>query len=397
MSFNDLKNFCPAPWVSLYIEPDGTVKNCCISKGSLGNINEFVDLGDAVNGKLNLEIKELMLKDQPVLACENCSNQSGPHTLQQHFKNKFKNISDDFYSNTNNFKLKYLDIRWNNTCNFACIYCGPKLSSLWAEQGQQVIKMKEVKGDLLNFVLESAADLQEIYLAGGEPLMLKEYEIILTKLLEVNKQCRICINTNLSIVEGNKIFELLKQFKNVQWLVSGEAMYKQYEYIRWPGKWDVFVKNLHLIKSIPFHLLSVNMVLMNINSLSIWDYIDFLDDELGVPRKAMSINIFNMRDSLGSYAIQRLTDKQRELVRERISKRDYSKILGFDNVIDSLNDNRSDKLSGWNGLEYTIEEFEKLDKIRNLNSREIFPDIYNIVNSNSRDIPTKFKLTTETN
>jgi radical SAM protein with 4Fe4S-binding SPASM domain len=376
----DSNYFCPAPWVSLYVDPQGNIENCCVSKNKLGNINKTFAIKDTISGSNNLDIKTMMLNDIPIEGCKNCYSQIGTHTLQHHFKKKYNHLGDDFYKDTNNFVLKYLDLRWNNTCNFACIYCGPGLSSLWAEQKYQVVKMKEAKGDLLDYVLESAADLEEIYLAGGEPLMIKENEIVLTKLLEVNKSCRICVNSNLSLIQGNKVFELLKQFNNVQWLVSGESIADQYEYIRWPGKWNIFLENLHIINSIPNHRLSFNMVFMNINSLSIWDFIDLVHQDLNIDHRSITVNIYNLRDNNGPWSIQRLTDYQRELVRQRISKNDYSNILGIDNVIASLTDNRPSNQSKWDGLEYTVEEFNKLDQDRKLNSRAIFPDIYDAIN-----------------
>lgn len=379
MSLVDQDYFCPAPWLSLYVDPEGNIENCCVSKNKLGNINKTPAIKDTINGSENINIKQMMLENIPVEGCKSCYSQPGTHTLQQHFKKNYAHLGDDFYTNTDNFNLRYLDLRWNNTCNYACIYCGPGLSSLWAEQKYQVVKMKEAKGDLLNYVLESAADLKEIYLAGGEPLMLKENEAVLTKLLEVNKSCRICVNTNLSLIQGNKVFELLKQFDNVQWLVSGEAMSDQYEYIRWPGKWSTFLENLHTINSTPTHHLSFNMVLMNINSLSIWDFIDMVHQDLNVDHRSITVNVYNMRDDTGPWAIQRLTKHQRDSVRQRISKNDYSNILGIENVLEALDDNHSDYKSKWAGLEYTVEEFNTLDQDRNLNSRVIFPAIYDAV------------------
>jgi hypothetical protein len=119
---------------------------------------------------------------------------------------------------------------------------------------------------------------------------------------------------------------------------------------------------------------------MNINSLSIWDFIDLVHQDLNIDHRSITINIYNLRDNKGSWSIQRLTDHQRELVRQRISKNDYSNILGIENVLDSLNDSRSSYKPKWNGLEYTIEEFNTLDQDRNLNSRKIFPDIYDAIN-----------------
>jgi radical SAM protein with 4Fe4S-binding SPASM domain len=370
------KTFCPAPWVSFYVDPSGNVENCCISNNKLGNLKDQ-SIESIINGAKNIQIKQDMLNDQQVEGCKNCYNQDGVHTLQSNFLHTYQNLGENFYQDTNNFRLKYLDLRWNNTCNLACIYCGPGLSSLWQEQNDsKVIKIQEEKTELLDYVTNNLADLQEVYLAGGEPLMIKENVLFLQRLLEVNPMCRLIVNTNLSLIENNKVFELLKKFKKVQWLVSCESTDKQYEYIRWPASWDKFYQNLKTILNIPDHTVTFHLVLMNINSLSVWDWVDHLVTDLKILSTNISITLYNLRDSSGPFAIQRLTTMQKDQIRDRISDKKYLLIPGVANLLDSLEDPQSAFKSENNGLEYTIEKLTDLDQRRGLDSKIIFPEIY---------------------
>lgn len=386
--------FCPAPWLSFFIKPNGVVENCCLSRNNLGNVNDHSIL-EIIHGRRNREIKQQMLDGVRVPGCENCYRQTGGNSLQDYFLREYSNIDPTVFKDTEYFDLRYLDLRWDNTCNFACIYCGPDFSSLWAEtQGQKIVKIRDSKSGLVDKVFSLLDNLDTLYLAGGEPLMLKDNEKILSRLLEVNQDCRICINTNLSLIENNKIFEILKGFKNVQWLISAESMANQYEYIRWPGKWTVFDKNLKMVKeSFPIGL-SFNMVLMNLNALSIWDFIDYLNQKFDIPHRNITVNIYNMRDSNGAFAIQRLTDQQRQLVIQRISDQ-YDNVLGIQNIKDSLQDDRSDYRDKWNGLEFTKETLKSLDEVRFLNSQTVFPNIYQIIDNEPEEIYTIYGKTTE--
>lgn len=303
------ESFCPAPWLSFYVSPDGDVRNCCVSRKILGNVNnETID--NIIHGSANRKIKEDMLAGKNAEGCENCFNQAKGNRLQDGFKSLYKDISEDFFKDLNNFDFRYLDLRWNNTCNYGCVYCSPLFSSLWESdivkfdetQNKKIIKISE-KTKKIDYFLENLANVNYVYLAGGEPLMIKENEIILSKLLEVAPATRIVVNTNLSLIENNKIFDLLLQFKNLQWLISAEDTGSRYEYIRWPGTWETFNNNLKTLKNINRGDISFNSVLMNINALTIWDFIDYVHDEFDVLHENITINIYNSRDSSGPLSI----------------------------------------------------------------------------------------------
>jgi MoaA/NifB/PqqE/SkfB family radical SAM enzyme len=145
---------------------------------------------------------------------------------------------------TGSHQLQQLDLRWSNTCNYACVYCSPALSSQWAKElGEKVNADRENFVKLKDYAFENLVNLKEVYLAGGEPLLIKENFELLDELHRVNPDCLVRITTNASNLK-NRIYEKIKQFRNVKWEVSVESTGSQFEYIRYPGVWLEFERNL---------------------------------------------------------------------------------------------------------------------------------------------------------
>ena len=199
------KSFCPAPWVSLYIEPTGKIENCCVSKNNLGNINKTSNIKEIIFGQVNKDIQKLILNDQFPAGCAWCDNKS--LTLQQRMLDIFPNINDELYQE-GKFELKYLDVRWSNTCNLACVYCSPDLSSTWANELNIVHRFeRSTKHNLLEYVLDNVHTLKEVYMAGGEPLLMKENELLIEAILQKNPECHVLVNTNLTQIKNSSIFQ----------------------------------------------------------------------------------------------------------------------------------------------------------------------------------------------
>jgi molybdenum cofactor biosynthesis enzyme MoaA len=133
---------------------------------------------------------------------------------------ELKNIPTDTYQ-VGNFDLHTVDVRWTNLCNFACVYCGPEFSSKWSTELKIHPKVPDQQQlmDFKNYIYDHAGQLKHVYLAGGEPLLMKENLILLEKL---NPDANIRINTNLSKVD-TRVFEAICEFPNVHWTVSVET------------------------------------------------------------------------------------------------------------------------------------------------------------------------------
>jgi MoaA/NifB/PqqE/SkfB family radical SAM enzyme len=364
---SDNKSFCPAPWVSFYIDPSGNVENCCVSKNQLGNVEQGQTIQELIYAGKNKAIQQQMLAGQRVDGCTWCHDKS--HTLQKRFFDIFPDRQDSLYEKSGNFELRYMDLRWSNVCNYACIYCGPELSSTWAEEVKQTHRIeRSSKNTMLDYVLENVHTLKELYLAGGEPLMMKENEIVLQTLMQKNPECHVCVNTNLSQIENNRIFDLLISGKNVQWLVSVDDMNERYEYLRYPGKWSIFAKNLDTLKQ-KSNLVSFNMVFINLNALTIWDTVDYLLDQ-GHHATGITLTLYNNGGVDGDWDIKHMSQSYQDQVLERMDHAKYRGMIGWQNIYDYVASVKI-KLGGNPWTTMTM-----LDERRKLDSRQIFPLLY---------------------
>lgn len=374
------KSFCPAAWNSFFINPSGIVENCCVSQNRLGNINETPDITKIVFSERNQQIQQDMLDNKVIEGCRWCHDTT--HSLQQRFFDIFRDHqTNPLYQQPGNFELGYMDLRWHNTCNLACMYCSPTLSSTWADELKQYHRIERSnRKELMQYVLDNLVTLKELYLAGGEPLMLKENEIILNELVAKNPNCHVLINTNLTQVKNNKIFELATAMPNCDWLVSVDAIGDCYEYIRYPGRWEEFNGNLMLLKDLvgPDRI-AFNMVSMNVNSTQVWDAVDYLLDN-GFRSKGITVALYNNGTYPGPWDMKYLPKDLKTATLDRMNHDRFSNMLGWKNIRDYLTSHLDGNYQQQFGQE-TLNNLKILDQRRNLDSSQVFPVLYNFANT----------------
>ncbi len=213
------KNFCAIPWTGFELEPNGDVKNCIISTDIIGNIRSQ-DIKTIIQG--NPLRKQMSNGEYP-------SNCNGCYLQEKHRAQNFESISSriyytkelanviskDLFNNDKNFELRHIDLRWSNACNQACVYCAPEYSSKWAqEKGIKIPKNKDSIEKIKKYVYHNIKNLKNVYLAGGEPLLMKENKEFLQQLYKENPTVTLRVNTNLNKTETGVFDEVLK-FKNV--------------------------------------------------------------------------------------------------------------------------------------------------------------------------------------
>lgn len=376
------KSFCVLPWTGVFIQPDGKVCNCAITKEALGNINE-TDLETILHGQKNQQIKQDMLDDIMHNRCGQC------HRLEKNQKNHFDQISNrvwyikklkdgdlTIFDDPTNFNLRILDLRWKNTCNFACVYCDSSLSSRWArEMGQPQKIESESLLKSIDFIYNNLQNVEHVYLAGGEPLLMKENLILLEKLLSIKPNIGVRINTNLSVV-NNDIYLLLKQFKNVQWTISVDNTNEEFEYLRYGGNWTSLVDNIHTLRN-DFSIINFNLVWCILNHTSIFKCMDFLLNDLKFHENAIIVNPLESPDWLNVNNLPNniLDNISNELI-GKISRADSNYCLSNSlNLMLNFIDKTFIK-----DLPQTFSELQKIDQRRNLDSVKIFPELYNCLN-----------------
>ena len=275
------------------------------------------------------------------------------------------------YKDEYQFELQQIDLRWRNTCNFACVYCDSNFSSVWAKFDGKIDRMQDDSmEETFNFVKKNIKKLKTIYMAGGEPFLIKENLKIIDLIQEENPDILLRINTNLSILTP-KLFEQLKTLKNVHWIISAESIGERFNYIRWPGNYSVLKKNLKMIKQLP-HKITINMTW---NILCAFNILDFIDDMMnnGLHPNQFVMNyvsdpifhhISNLSENLRQDLIAKIEQKKKDIDIKFYLYKVYEEMI---NLLKEPLINHHKEL--YNNL-------VMLDKQRNLDSKAIFPELY---------------------
>ena len=376
------KNFCPIPWTGFMYNFDGTVKNCIRNQNPIGSLKDN-SITEILQGEINLTTKHNMTYNKPGPTCNVCydleKDTKGFDIISDRvfYLKELKDISFDTYKSIDTFNLSTIDIRWNNTCNFACVYCGPEFSSKWATELD--IKFDEVPQHRLQqmkqYIFDRADQLKHVYMAGGEPLLIKENLELLELLKQVNPNVNLRINTNLSKVD-TRIFNLICTFPNVHWIVSVETIEAEYEYIRWGGSWQDFVDNLNVIKTLD-HKVSFNMLHFLLNYQSLFGCIRYLRN-LGFHDNSFIVGAMTTPEYLN---IRHLPNTMLQSVESKLEdwinqKPGFLLENGLKNVLQYI------KTPVEKNIDYCLGEIAKMDQRRNINSRAVFTELYNLIEGN---------------
>jgi organic radical activating enzyme len=167
------------------------------------------------------------------------------------------------------FELQYVDMRFNNLCNFKCKPCNEFFSSQIATEkikykadpeyvlpweGNTTLTTALVKNEkAFEEIKQHYPYINKIYFAGGEPMIQQEHWETLDDLvrLDLSKNIDLTYSTNGSNLsfKGKSVLEYWEKFKKVYLQFSIDAMGKQAEYWRDGTVWEEVDANIRLAKT----------------------------------------------------------------------------------------------------------------------------------------------------
>ena len=263
---SESKNFCIYPWIHMHAWPTGEAYPCCHATQSpvYGNTRKE-PLADIWNGTRMQQLRKDMLSDTPNETCRKCHEQedsgffSGRQSANKHHGHHIDRVHRTEPDGTfNEFEMTYWDIRFSNLCNLKCRSCGHIFSSQWyQDQAKLAGGDWKQKNSVLNYAGRTETDMweqliphldyvEQIYFAGGEPLLMEEHYLILDELVKRKRfDVRLIYNTNFTHTDlkGNSVFEYWKQFDSVAVGASLDASGARGEYIRKGTDWAVVEQN----------------------------------------------------------------------------------------------------------------------------------------------------------
>jgi organic radical activating enzyme len=275
------QNFCILPWIHLASWNDGKVPLCCIAMPEQGiNLNSLTP-EKVWNSEPFKKARLEFLAGQKLPQCRSCWKEEDAgmksHRMIENFMWQ-KKLGTDYLENliasTNpdgsvNYNPITLDLRIGNTCNLQCVMCRPRDSSKWLSDSRRladILTSPEAKNDwkfksisitntdcfgwferleTQQALDEFMGDIRHIIFGGGEPLLIKNHERFITKLVETghSKNIELRYHTNATVL-SEKFIELWSQFKQVELLLSIDDWGQRNDYIRYPSDWNDIVKNL---------------------------------------------------------------------------------------------------------------------------------------------------------
>ena len=296
--------FCILPWIHLSTRPDGSMRVCCTANassvgatpdkahggmvgvlkddsGKPSNLN-ITDFQSSWNSTYMKNVRLQMLNGEKPPSCLKCfKEEAAGHNSKRMWETASwsqKTDVDSLIENTSSDgsvppQILYVDLRFGTKCQLACVMCSPHDSSGWIKEWKKLhpkIQNEELKG-LMGWAnkgsinhssynwhknnptfwtqfREQMPNMQQLYFAGGESLIIKEHYDILEWAIEQDLAKNLEIRYNSNGVEWrDDLFDLWNHFKKVKFHYSVDDIHARNEYIRYPSTWKRTEEVFHIL------------------------------------------------------------------------------------------------------------------------------------------------------
>jgi MoaA/NifB/PqqE/SkfB family radical SAM enzyme len=253
----DSKTFCILPWIHVNASVGGKYRPCCNAEVSFNIDDSNISLTDAFKSSDMNKIRQSMISGDKHLSCKVCydrEDKGGLSFRHTYTEDKFK----QFVNEEAHPVIKYLDMRFDSSCNLACRMCDPSSSNqlsdtiLWYKENQKDMpnhwktfknhKPKdttEISKKRKDYVLELLPTIEVFKITGGEPFISKDFLDVLDVAISegYSKNITLLITTNgTKFVDA--VLKRLLHFKGLDLNVSVDGINEVYNYIRFPFKWE---------------------------------------------------------------------------------------------------------------------------------------------------------------
>jgi len=396
----DSDYFCMIPWIHMHAFPDGRAYPCCLGddKHPIGNFKQD-SMATVWNQEAYKTMRKNMLEEKPCKECTKCYEQerhgfmsmrnSTNKSFGQHIGLVDATLPDGTFED---FKLRYYDIRFSNLCNFTCRTCGSWFSSSWYTEEQdlrsnfparndvvipKIVFAGRTETDMWEQLIPHIPYLEQIYFAGGEPLIMEEHYKILKELVKREMfDIRLIYNTNFSRLrlKDDNVLDYWKLFKNVGVGASLDGMGAHGEYIRKGTKWDQIERNRELMmEKCPNTDFYISNTVSIYNALHITDFHRSWAEKGYIKPQDWNINILQGPDR---DRIDILPKVYKDQVTAKVQEHNnwlqpYDHLQratsGYDSMINFMNNTDNSHL---------LKEFFRVNDIHDTYRKEKFEDIF---------------------
>ena len=315
------RSFCLAKWyqVTLYLF-NGNTQSCPhVSSHHVPLSHVRKDPQTLHNSRPKVATRQKMLKGQFPKECEYCWRLERTQQYSDRIYKSAESWANNKISEAQSHlsvNPTYLEVAFDNICNFKCMYCSPVSSSLWDNEIKKygpyptryryhnrlltrLNKTMALPETIQEEYIQSfwkwwptlSKDLKHLRITGGEPLLSKDMWRVLEELQRTpQKELEFAINSNMGVPHQlvqrmvTQVNQLEGSVKNFTLYCSIDTVGKQAEYIRFGLDFELFKKNVEFfMENIKW---PISLSLMNtVNSLSLVGLKDFMTYALELRKK----------------------------------------------------------------------------------------------------------------
>jgi organic radical activating enzyme len=296
-------NYCVYLQNFPYIDNSGMIFPCCKNRTlRLPQYNiKDMKLKDMYNIPEFAEMRKQMASGQMPQGCDPCYNEEAAGVKDSFRVRNLKGLkviakeADRYAPYTDNI-IRGLDLRLGSTCNLTCTMCYPSDSNSWhkifedyarevTQETENAINITmnryepkkqnwaEFDQSWENIFCSIDDNLRRVYLAGGEPFYIKNFEEYLLEMYSRSPQASFEINTNATRILPDKYVNKFKQV-NLRTRVSIDGIGKFDEWIRQGTVWEEKVEVIDQYSKL-FDL-SFDITLSSFNIQNLPDTINWL-------------------------------------------------------------------------------------------------------------------------
>lgn len=314
--------FCTAKWLTstttLY---NGYTHSCHHPSPHKIQVDDLQKSTTALhNTPVKIAARQDMLNGIQTKECDYCwniENLGSDHFSDRHYKSSnigmglWQRFDETVESGLGeSINPSYMEVAFENTCNFKCTYCSPDVSSKWMDEiqkhGGYALKNGHVHHDLnwlksiSKFPIhhtehnpyitkfwewwpELYKTLNTFRITGGEPLLSDNtWKILDYVIANPRPELKLSINTNMGIPNKlvaklvDKVISLNEKCGEIDIFTSAESTGKHAEYSRFGMDWKLYVDNVNYFLSTTNVRLSFMTTVDIFASASFDDFIRFV-------------------------------------------------------------------------------------------------------------------------
>ena len=264
---------CPAPYTTKSIRIDQhsqMIQTCCCN------------FAGTTQSEIN-ELKANIIKNQATSNCKLCYQQEHRGSQSERQK-QILNLNDsqfEKFSNGVSLDEKELFVKFSNKCPLACRSCNKYDSSTYSQIAGDIWIEPDFSDNDLNWQLikQEIEKCNIIHFIGGETLIQQGVYKVLNYCDQNNllPDLEIRITSSIAVNIKNNLIDLLNKAKSVILILSIDSVNENYEYIRWPAKFDKVLGNLDVIKKQTWNIIASPVWSTN-NIFYIDSLLDFIEN-----------------------------------------------------------------------------------------------------------------------